>query len=323
MGLRVLYADFEKSLRGQRNYVKNIGVDIDDKKKFIHIEPSCYEDGAKAVLTAMLVFKPGLIVIDSLATAIPRAFLKGNLDEAAQVGLHAKLTTTFIGNLNAHLKDANSAIIVINQFRSNIKKDQYEEGPKEITTGGLASKYAYMWRCELKPTSDKEEVTGISDTTGIKEAKLTNQKVKLIMVKNKIDKPFRSSFVYITFGVGIDGIRSVQALAENKGLIKAKGAWYGYTSKNDPTLSFNLAGRPAVTNYLKAHPEIVNDMKPQLFPQIDSEEYMAAKESGSLAENGDSDSDEEELTPEQMAAIANMENSMDAASSSMKLPNED
>ena len=320
-GLLVVYVDFEKTIKAQRPYIKRIGLDIEDENTFFLIQPRCYEDGADAVINALIRVKPALIIIDSLATAIPREFIANPIDSPAQVGKHAKLTTMFIGKLNDAMEDANAAVIVINQYRSNIKSSQYDEGPKLLTTGGLAIKYAFLWRCELKPTSDKEEINTTSVTLGKKEVRPVNQKIKMFISKNKFDSPYRSSYVYITFGTGIDNVRSIQELAENKKVIKAAGAWFKYESPNDNTFSFNINGRTAVTAYLKSHSDVLEDITSGLFIEADDEEYEAARMSGEIEEEANTGKASGGVSAAQRAVRKLlMEEAGDGAADEMALP---
>ena len=72
-----IYMDFEKSLRAQQHYIKNMGIDVKDRSTFIHVDPDTFEDGADAMFTLITKLKPAFMVVDSLAAMIPAAFLSG------------------------------------------------------------------------------------------------------------------------------------------------------------------------------------------------------------------------------------------------------
>jgi recombination protein RecA len=298
----VVYVDFEKSLEAQWHYIKNLGINL-DKTKFVHLRPDTYEEGIKAMFEATVRLKPAVLVVDSLAAAIPAKFLTGNVDEAAQIGLHAKTTGIFISTMNKVILKCNTALIIINQLRTNIK-GKYDEGPQEQTTGGKAQKYYMHLRIQMKPKA-KEAISEISAITGMKEDKLVNQQVIVTAVKNKLDKPFRSAPIYITFGKGFDGVRSLISLAEARGVIqKGGGGYYSYKSPTNEALNFNLQGKDALSRHLEEHDEILQDMKPRLFPQVDAAAYVEAKAHGVL--DGD-----EELDPEMQKLMETMSSQLE------------
>lgn len=310
----VVYADFENSLEAQWHYIKELGINYKDKTKFIHIRPDNYESGAKAIFEATCMFKPALVVVDSLAAAIPEKFLSGNLEEAVQVGLHARQTAIFCSTMNKVLLKCNTALLIINQLRSNIK-GKYDEGPSEQTTGGKAQKYYMHLRLQMKPKV-KETVSEISAITGMKEDKAVNQQVIVTAVKNKLDKPFRSAPVYIAFGKGIDSVRSLITLAEQRGVVKkGGGGYYAYSSPKNPSLNFSVQGKDALTKLLEERADIVEDMHPRLFPEIDTSAYVAARASG--------DVDSEDMDDEMRALMDQMSSNLTSVGGSLETPPEE
>ena len=77
-------------------------------------------------------------------------------------------------------------------------------------------------------TSTKETVDKTSRITGKKEKEFINVKVKVEIIKNKVDKPWLSGPIYIKSGEGIDNIASIVELAINTNVIKKSGAFYGF-----------------------------------------------------------------------------------------------
>lgn len=297
----VVFADFEHSLRAQRHYLKSLGVVTNDPTKFIHLEPSDLQDGTKAIVEATLKLKPEMVIVDSVAAMIPRQFLTGDVDEAIKVGLHAKLVGVFVGTMNKILQRTNTALVLINQLRSKIGTTG-PVGPTTDTTGGLALKFYVHLRLNMvavqKISSDSK-----SSITGDNVKEVTDQQVKVTAVKNKMDRPFRSETVYIKFGKGIDGLRSLIELAKKRGVVTGS-SWLEYVSPNDEGLNFKLQGVSRVQEHLENHPEVVEDMMPSLFPKVDVGEYLKAKESGEL-------DDEDGVDSEMEAMMKEMQNNMD------------
>jgi len=285
-GQRVVYADFEKSLRTQYKYIQNIGVDI-SPPNFLHIEPDNFEDGVKTIGLAMAKLAPSVVIIDSVTTMLPKAAFDGEADESVQVGLHAKLTGTWLNWICKRLARRNCALVLLNQMRSVIKTDKYDHGPKEITSGGKAVRFYSALRIHMLP-GEKERVEEISDITGVSEKKAISQTVKVVVEKNKLDMPFKSGPIYIQFGHGIDNVMSMVELAINRRIIKKDGSFYSWKDTGSD-LEFRVQGKQAVKKHLEANPEILEVIKPKLQPSRDDvemdntlRELETKKEAGTL-----------------------------------------
>jgi len=274
LGERVIYADFEHSLRTQFQYIRNIGLDL-SPSKFIHLTPTCLEDGVKQIGRGLKELKPGIIVVDSVTTMLPKASFDADADDTIQIGLHAKLTGTFLNWMSSYLEECDTALVLLNQLRSAIK-GKYDRGPSEVTSGGRAPRFFSTIRIELR-SGEKQEIMEKSIITGISEKKKINQTVKATVIKNKLDVPFKSGPLYIAFGQGIDNIMSLVTLAINKKVIKKIGSWYEYI---DPAEKFNfkVQGIPTIKKYLEEHPEILESMKPYLLPSEDAKEMARIRE---------------------------------------------
>jgi len=268
-GERVVYADFEKSLRTQFKYIENIGLDI-SPPNFLHLEPNNFEEGVKLIGKAMMMLSPAVIIVDSVTTMIPKAAFEADADEGVQVGLHAKLTGSWLNWMQKRLTRKNVALVLINQMRSNIKTDIYDTAPKEITSGGRAIRFYTTVRVHMR-TSSKEMVDNISVITGVSEKKAISQTIKVFIEKNKLDMPFKSGPIYIQFGQGIDNVLSLVELACNRKIIKGSGAWFSWEDK-DTGLSFKVQGKSALKKHLEENPEILEVIKPKLVPSRDETE---------------------------------------------------
>jgi len=264
----VVFADFEFSLRAQKKYIENIGVDL-SPNKFLHLEPTNFEDGVKALGKALIALKPALIIVDSVTAMLPKSTFEADADESTQIGKQARLMGTFLNWITTRLGKYDCSLILLNQLRSVIKASKYDAGPNEITSGGRAVRYFTALRIELKATSKREKITESSNITGASEDKIVNQEVKAIVRKNKLDVPYKSGPIYITFGEGIDNILSLISLAEGKKILKKSGGWYQW---DDPKgeHSFRVLGKQKVKSYLEENPDVLNALKPYLNPTQDS-----------------------------------------------------
>ncbi len=267
----VVYADFELSLRTQFTYIENLGINTSDRN-FVHLTPPNLEDGAKAIGECLIKLRPSIIVVDSIAAMMPKDFVNKNPDEVSAIGLHARLVGSFVNWISKHLTKYNCGLILINQMRANIKKSQYDPGPTTVTTGGNALKFFCCLRIRLKKTSNQDKIRETNLITGLREDKLVSQEVKVVVEKNKLDIPFKSAPIYITFGRGIDNISSLMVLAINKKVIKEKGDNFVWDDPDGGKHSFKVSGKPALKKYLEEHPATMDALQPYLTPAKDDAE---------------------------------------------------
>jgi recombination protein RecA len=273
-GETVVYADFEQTLRTQFKYLENLGIDT-NSQQFIHLIPTNLEDGAKLIGECLIKLKPAVIIIDSVTAMVPKEILEKDTGEGAAIGKHARLVGSFINWIVKKLQPYNTALILINQLRSNIKQSQYDPGPSTVTSGGKAIPFFTTLRIRLKDTGRKEEVANKSSITGLDEKKIVSKEVKVVIEKNKLDIPYKSGPIFIVFGQGIDNIMSLIALGINKKVIKSGGA--GYYSWKDPgsDLTFNIQGKPALKRHLEQNENILKALMPFLLPDKDDSEMSS------------------------------------------------
>lgn len=283
----VVFVDYERTLRFQQHYIKALGINT-DPSKFIVLEPDNFEQGNMALGKVIMMVKPQLVIVDSWAAAVPQAAMDGGADEGTRMGLHANITSQVLPRFAKWIKASDTAYIILNQLRKNIKASKYDPGPDEITTGGNAIKFYPTIRIEMRTQSKETVEKKGASLTGADEKKAVSQVVKVVVVKNKMDIPWKSSPIYITFGQGINGIRSLIELAVNRKVINKAGSRFEYKSPTNPGCSFNFAGMQQVQAYLQEHPEVVQDMMPLLLPKVDGDELKAGIKRG-FVEKGDLD----------------------------------
>lgn len=318
-GGRVFWADFEHNLRAQLTYVFNLGLDVNNPN-FFWIEPKNFEDGVKRIGQSLFKLKPApaLIVIDSVTAMSPKAVIDSEAGEDIQIGKHAKLTGNFLNWITKYLNMTNTALILLNQTRVNIKKSQYDPGPLEVSSGGNAIRFFSAVRIKLKQTSFKEKVSAKSDITGATEEKFVNIAVKAAVIKNKFDIPYKSGPIYIAFGRGIDNIMSLVILGINRKIFKTtKGSsWIEWTDPNKGLLSFKVQGKMGLVEYLEQHPETLDALKPILVPSKDlSVMFERKKELESMST--------EDMSPEDLAELEKLKSELGDEESEVSENNED
>jgi len=103
--------------------------------------------------------------------------------------------------------------------------NQIREGPTgEVTPGGRAIPYYSSLRIRIGPPAQGAKVTkSVTLANGKKLDKIIGIRSQCIIKKSSVDEPFRTCFVSIIFGYGIDDIReNLQYLKENLGLTMYK-----------------------------------------------------------------------------------------------------
>lgn len=296
----VVWADFEHTLQFQKQYMENLGINH-KSPKFIGITPMSFETGVKAIGEALVIYKPALVVIDSVTAMMPKVAADGEAAEEIQIGKHAKLTGSFLNWITKRLDKTNTALLLINQTRVDIAissmPGRRNAGPKQISSGGNAPRFFTTVRIQLKQTGLKETINDKSLFTGLDEKKAVSQVVKAICVKNKFDIAYKSGPIYMACGKGVDNIMSLVYLGENTKVLKVSGSWFEWTDPNGKQNLPKMQGRMSVVKYLEEHPEVLAALTPYLIPTANSEAMMARKEE--LEALGDSElstDDKEELT---------------------------
>ena len=245
-GGRAAFIDAEHAI--DPKYAKNLGVNIDE---LILSQP---DSGEQALEIAEVLIKSGaidLIVIDSVAALVPQAELDGEMGDQ-NVGLHARLMSKAMRKLAGALSAHNCAAIFINQLREKVVVIY---GIPETTTGGRALKFYSSIRLEVRKS---EAIKNGSEVIG--------NKVNVKVAKNKVAAPFKTAQVEIYYGEGISHLSEVISLASDMEIIDKSGAWFSYHGEKIGQ------GKEAVRTYLKAHPEIDEEITKQIRERLYNKE---------------------------------------------------
>ncbi len=253
-GGTVAFVDAEHAL--DPSYAEKLGVSIDD---LLVSQPDTGEQALE--ITDMLVRSGAVdvVVVDSVAALTPRAEIEGEMGDS-HMGLHARLMSQALRKLTGNIKRSNTMVIFINQIRMKIG---VMFGNPETTTGGNALKFYASVRLDIRRTGSikkGDEIVG-NDT-------------KVKVVKNKMAPPFRVATFEILYGEGISYLGEIIDLGVEHGLIKKSGAWYSYGEERIGQ------GKENVRQYLKEHPEIVEEVDHALRAKL------LEKPSGAKPEDG-------------------------------------
>lgn len=240
-GEMCVYIDSEHAV-DLKNF-EDLGVDIHNN--FMLSQP---DSGEQALGIVEMLLNPdsniGVIVVDSVAALVPEAELAGDIEDST-IGLLARLMSKFMRRVTPLMSKSNTALIFINQIRSNI--GGYGNSPANTTPGGKALKFAASLRIE------------ISRTGSIKDGdKIIGQTIKAKVVKNKVGSPFTEANFDFIYGSGISSEREILELGNKAGIISKGGAWISYTS--DTGEAYKWQGLEKARLYIKDNPELKEEL---------------------------------------------------------------
>jgi recombination protein RecA len=225
------YIDAEHAM--DPDYAEKLGVDID--QLFIS-QPDSGEQALEICETLINSNSVDVIVIDSVAALVPKAELDGDMGDSLP-GLQARLMSQALRKLTAKVAQSNTCLIFINQLREKIG---VFFGSPETTTGGKALKFYASLRLDIRRIG------------AIKEAeRVTGNRTKVKVVKNKVAPPFRETEFDIMYGEGISREGDLVDLAINHKIMEKAGAWLSYKGER-------WQGRENVKNILKENIELRN-----------------------------------------------------------------
>jgi recombination protein RecA len=234
-------------------YAKNLGVNIDE------LWISQPDTGEQALEITENLVRSGavdVIVVDSVAALTPQAEIDGDMGDA-HMGLQARLMSQALRKLTATIGKSRTILVFINQIRMKIG---VMYGNPETTTGGNALKFYSSVRLEVRKT---ETIDGAG-----KDEDAVGNRVRVMVVKNKVAPPFRRVELEIIFGKGVSALGGILDAAIKYDLIDKKGAWFSYGEEKIGQ------GRDNVKIYLEERPELVKELDIKLrklmFPDRES-----------------------------------------------------
>ncbi len=225
-------------------WAKKLGVQLET---LLVSQPS---SGEEAMHIAELLIRSNevdVIVVDSVAALVPQKELEGEIGES-HVGLQARLMSQSLRKLTGAISKSKTAVIFINQIREKIG---VMFGNPETTPGGRALKFYSSCRIEVRKISQ------------IKEGeRVVGQRVRAKVVKNKVAPPFRVAEFDMMHADGICYATDVLDLALAHRIVQRVGAWFRY---GDIQLG---QGRDKARDFLKAHPEILEELRQRILASV-------------------------------------------------------
>lgn len=244
-GGRAAFIDAEHAL--DPIYAKNLGVDVEN---LLVSQP---DTGEQALEICDMLVRSGaldVIVIDSVAALVPKAEIQGEMGDT-HVGAQARLMSQALRKITGNINKSNTCVIFINQLREKIG---VMYGNPEVTTGGRALKFYSSMRFDVR----KVETIKTGDN-------VMGNRTRVKVVKNKVAPPFKQAEFDIMYGEGISKVGDILDSAVEAKLLDKAGSWYSYKGERIGQ------GRENIKNYLKEHPEVVDELEGKLLDLMKDE----------------------------------------------------
>ena len=166
----------------------------------LHNTYSLSVDTMEAALQACAYAVPAfdLIVIDTLTALPTREDLRLPMGEADRLRPPAKILAQALPQLKVALSKSGCTLVLVNQLR---ERAGVLHGNPETVPGGTALKYYADIRLDVRRTE-----------TLRKARKITGQRVKVKVVKNKCAPPFREAVMDLHYGQGLEEARRQAAV---------------------------------------------------------------------------------------------------------------
>jgi len=281
-GGTVLYIDFENAI--VPDYARSLGVPVTDPTKFQLVQPTCLEDGLKLIKIYAMAGVDA-IIIDSVGAAVPSSVMERDVKELAdnmQVGYAARMWSNFLPAIRKDLIAHNVALFGISQTRAKIG-GMTAYGPQTEAQGGNAWKYYSDLRMALRRVQ-QEKTKVLNQLTHKVEERITGGLFEAKIEKCKVsNSQGRKENFYITWGAGIDDLRSVIEIAVSHNIIRKSGGWYYYGDEH------KFQGTDQVVKKFRADPTMQADLLNKVRPLMAATREAIADDDDTGFEAGSTD----------------------------------
>ena len=226
-GYHVIYIDTEFSIHD--DYLRRIGVDIDDESKFTAITISTVQEATKVMASIYSSFSPEdkvCVIMDSLSNLETendsKNFDKGELK--GDQGQLAKQLKKFMKSVNAKIGHRDMYFVTTGHAYQN--QDVLNGEGKWLFSGGKGVQFipsisVLLTKLKLK---DETEIVGV--------------KIRTEITKSRFTKLGGKSEIELDYEKGFEPYSGMLELGVKGGLIKRNGAWYSYTNTNGEEVKF-------------------------------------------------------------------------------------
>jgi recombination protein RecA len=241
--------------RLDKSWAKAQGIDL---KRMYLIEPDNAEEVAdqmKMLVTSGFI---SMVVLDSIGAMIPEAEKEKDADQAV-VALQAQRVTRMVKIAAPEARKSGICVLLINQVRANVSG----YGKATTTGGGFALRHVTTMKMEFKRTA-----TGVYKAQIDGEEEEVGHELAIKIERNSVAPKGRTAIINLfnqaskKYGPrGVDKAKEATTigLKTKPPVIVRSGAWYTLPEawgQDKP-----LQGEDAVVDYLREHPEHLDDLR--------------------------------------------------------------
>lgn len=266
-GLHVTYLDPEQAL--DPTYARRLGVDLDDPAKGLFIQPSTFEETARAAEAFITEDATDILAIDSVSAMLPECTMEGDIGNLEAIGLRARHMSAWVPRLIQSTRRSvrKPAVLLVNQLRMVVPKTPFEArfGAKTTTTGGMALRFYASMRVEMKQVRrgviKREADDPFRPGKEVEIPVASEHEVKT--TKNKVGEAYRDAPVWIRYDekldiYGIDNVQTLLSMAHAKGVIEANRAGFYKIGEK------SVRGEAGAHEYLAKSPEVCAGLAAEL-----------------------------------------------------------
>lgn len=293
-GGTVLYVDWENDI--VPDYAAALGIPISDADKFALVQPDTLEEGIK-IATVYATAGVDLIIFDSVGAATPQRIANRELEDVAgqsKVGELQAVWSQELNNLKRVINKSKTAIFGISQTRAKISTGPMHGGPTTQPQGGNAWKFFSSIRLELRKV--KNETSKLYNAiTHRTDDRIAGAVTLCKVIKCKLSKSQgREEMFYISWGEGIDDVRSILEIGVAHGVIKKGGSWFSWENPTSGE-ALKFQGIKPFKEHMKAHPDTFKELYAQVIPFLGATTYSEddMEDLGDIAELVGEEAEEE------------------------------
>lgn len=228
MGLACAFVDAEKTFDPE--FASHLGVNVEELS--VHHQ----ESGNRVIdlmETLLRAGNYGVIVLDSIASLLPKSEKEQDMERGSYGTAQAKLMSAALRRLTA--ANQSTVLMYINQLRDNIG---VMFGPKSTTSGGRAMAFYASVRLEMTKTERiKKKSMVIDHKTGDEKEQeiLVGHRVLVRLDKDKSGNMSgdTTSFVFRYDSTQVDRVEDLILLGRTSGLISKKGTRWSLEGYED------------------------------------------------------------------------------------------
>lgn len=214
-GKKALWVDAEGTY--SPSFYQKLGVDT---KKLEVASAQIAEECLDMIIDFARVGAYDLIVLDSVASLVPKNELEASLDENKMSEL-ARVLSRALRIIVSECAKTKTTIILLNQVRKSLSL----YGSPTTIPGGEALKFYASIMLELKKGTLYESPT---ERYANGEKKMIGNEIKIEAKKNKVGIPGASGSIDVYYDTGVDYIGDAFTVAVSKGIIEQAGASYSF-----------------------------------------------------------------------------------------------